>query len=393
MPFFSDADSQLPTSETLLPSAHPVQNKEKIQYHSVVSTPDSLHESSPPSFENASVLPKHLALSNKAPCSFPQTSSQTPVVVTWSATTGTDTPSFTFTIQLPPGQNQPPGTPQVPIQIVTPPVSVGGSAHTSIPTQLNSFSTNSNKVSPAAKKSYGLDSQSPLCSDSSIVSSQFSRTGTETHKSLAPLMMTHSIITSVSQSKNFTHTNTFTTESSKHTTKSPITSIQHPLVSHESLGDQDHTFPSGMESSLNDLEISNNFSSSGPSSPVDESPTNKSEVKPTAVGFASGPCKVRKGGVKMYRYVNMPDDSTGIGQANKPGPKSNQNVRWVALPTVPISSNRPLTSDTLKQVISALQQNTQQANMGTGKIPSSTSISSDCFPITPIEQKGKFYNY
>lgn len=393
------AESQLPNSETLLPSDQPLQNKAKIQYHSVANRSDSLYEAASSSFENASVLPKdssvavktnqQLALLNKAQCNFPQTSSQTPVVVTWSATSGTDTPSFTFTIQLPPGQNQPPGAPQAPIQIVTPPVFIGGSEPTSAPTsaQLDSFPTSSSKVSEVGNKSNGVNNQSSLCSDfSSVASSKFSKTGTEVHKTRTPLIMTQSIISSVSQSKNCTHTNTFTTESSKHTMKSPITSI-HPLVSCESSGDQDHTFPSGIESSVNDMEISNDFSSSGPSSPVDESSLNKSEGKSAAVGFASGPCKIRKGGVKMYRYVNMPDGTAGIGQANKSGPKSNQNVRWVALPTVPISSSSPVTSDTLKQVISALQQNTQQGNTGTRKIPSSTSISSDCFPITPIEQK------
>ncbi|XP_045593962.1 uncharacterized protein [Procambarus clarkii] len=373
------AESQPSACETLLPSVQSMQNKSKIQYHSIATSPNG----SPLSFEKASMSVKTsgstaqtpssmnqlISLSNKAPSSLPQT----PVVVTWSATNGTDTPSFTFTIQLPPGSNQPCSTPQTPLQIVTPPVSIGGldSGSTYSSSQVNKLSSNLNKTS-GINQSFEGKSQSLICNLSK------SETGTTKTQTNITVMQSSR---SSSGSNNCTYTNTVTSES-------PIMSTQFPLVSRESPSDHINITHSGIDLSGNDLEGSNDYLSSGPSSPQinteDTAINQKPEIFP--IGIASGPCKIRKGGMKMYRYVNMPDGS------NKAGPKSSQNVRWVALPAVPIGSGQPLVSDALKTVISSLQ-NTRQ---GTAKTHSSAdTLSSDLrtalyegFPIGTVEHKG-----
>ncbi|XP_053630803.2 uncharacterized protein [Cherax quadricarinatus] len=392
------AESQPSSGETLLPSVQSVQNKSKIQYHSVGSMPVSLSDGSPPLFENASVSPsisgsparashasvnQQLTLSNKTSCSLPQL----PVVVTWSATNGTDTPSFTFTIQLPPVSNQSSNTPQTPLQIVTPPVFIGGSqpTFTQFPNQVNSCLPNANKVT-GTNQNFQDKNQSSV--------SRFLKAEMETAKMQQSFAVTHSVMSSCPRSKNSLYTNIVANDSCKYSVQSPIMSTQFPLVASETPGDHIIASHNEIDLSVNDLEDSNDYLSSGPSSPLrnaEEVVTSKKpETKSTPIGFASGPCKFRKGGLKMYRYVNMPDGGSKVG------PKSTQNVRWVALPTVPVNSGQPLTSRTLEQVItSSLQQNTRQENQGTGKTRSSAEPLSDLtaaiyegFPIGTMDHKG-----
>lgn len=108
---------EIECSKTLLPPTHQPEDIEKIQYKSITQLEDL--EELPDSLEDIRKLPTPSSYESQHPLQAPQRSfspftlewsdnsfltptiKQTPVVVSWSATSVTDSPALTFTIQLP----------------------------------------------------------------------------------------------------------------------------------------------------------------------------------------------------------------------------------------------------------------------------------------------------
>ncbi|XP_069987090.1 uncharacterized protein [Penaeus vannamei] len=111
---------EIESSKTLLPPSHQPEDIEKIQYKSITQLEDL--EELPDSMEDIRKLPIPGSYESQHPLRAPQRSfspftlewsdnpfftpiKQTPVVVTWSATSVSDSPALTFTIQLPSKMN------------------------------------------------------------------------------------------------------------------------------------------------------------------------------------------------------------------------------------------------------------------------------------------------
>lgn len=248
--------------------------------------------------------------SNKDSC-------QEPKVVTWSATSGTDSPSFTFTIQLPPGANQTPG---VPLQIVTPPVFLGGSKSTA--------------QSAGDKKSPGQDMQASGSKIDLPPNSTTKREGSTKiqDKIQVPVLKMPAITLKTSTPTKSSQTNSETSISYKDKDTDNTIDIS---GSSEGRGSS-----RGADLLDFDDESSNDHSDSGRRSPsiisLEDSSTDhrpRQHTKP--IGYVTGPCKRRSGGINMYPYVTAVGEK---GEPRKPGPYSTQSVKWIALPS-PATSN------------------------------------------------------
>lgn len=330
----SQNTSKQVSAKTLLPSMQ--EDIEKIQYKAVIPSLISATD-----LDSRAVAKKTKELDHSSslatidlpapPASDGPEAGETPVVVTWSTTNVTDTPSITFTIQLPAKVNEGLSPQKSALgsglrQIVTPPVFIQTS------------STNQTMTSGS------MNHQLSLTNQLKHVSHTYGKKSTMASMTASAAGLTYTSVATSNPSVSFsqltpTCTSTLKPESKWNASQPP----------------------------LEDMEASCDSPPPGPSSPVEFSEEGSAQSKGDAVGLSeevlSGPCKIRKG-LKIFKY-NV--------KGNESAQTSMKNVRWIALPTMPVSTSAsgksPMPANVRKQNISPVHANSVSLQVPTHSTP------------------------